>query len=379
MAPPETTIYLDSAATTAVDRSVKRAMGPWLGRAGNASSLHRDGTRAAMAVEQSRARIARALDSEPDRLVFTSGGTEGNNFVLKGSALARRERGQHLLVSPLEHPSIIRSAAWLERQGWEVGWLPVDGQGRLDLRATRPLLRDDTVLVSIAPGNHEIGTLQPIEELGALCRERDIWLHVDACQSFTKVPLPLHAVDLVTLNGHKLHGPTGVGAVWLREGVRPEPLLHGGNQEGGRRGGTYNVAGIVGFAEAVRQARPEQARTMARLRRGFISRVLETLPTTRLNGSLERSLCHVVSLTFPGLDARLLSQALDRRGVRVSTGSACASSKPDPSAVLLAIGLSPAEARATLRFSLCRWTREAELRQAARHLTELVREARERA
>jgi cysteine desulfurase len=253
-------IYLDNAATTCPDPAVLAAMAQCQGPAtGNASAVHRAGVAAATAVEAARERIAAAIHAQPDEIVFTAGGTEANNLALKGAAFARRAQGNHIITTAIEHASVLETVRWLAGQGFAVTFLPVDGEGFVDPAALRRCLRPDTILVSVMHANNEIGTIEPIADIGRLCRERGVWFHTDACQSLTHAPLDVaaQAVDLATLNAHKIHGPRGVGALYVRTGVALEPLFHGGGQEHGLRSGTYNVEGIAGFGAALAAAWPQ--------------------------------------------------------------------------------------------------------------------------
>jgi cysteine desulfurase len=359
-------IYLDYAATTPVDPRVAAAMAPYLTeRFGNASSVHSFGQEAREAVERARAQIAAALGAAPEEVVFTSGATEADNFALFGVAEACRERGRHVVVSAVEHHAVLEPAQVLAARGFEVTILPVDGAGRVDPDAVRRALRPDTILVSVMHANNEIGTVQPVAEIGRLTRERGIRFHCDAAQTFGLLPTDVDAlgVDLLALSAHKRYGPKGVGALYIRRGTPLERFLHGGSQERNRRAGTLNVPAIVGFGEAVRIALAEREVEVARLRRlrDRLVAGLLALDGARLNGHPTERLPGNVNVSFRGADSEALLLALDLQGIAASSGSACTAGSLEPSHVLSAIGLPPEEAAGTLRFSLGRWTTEAEV------------------
>ncbi len=369
------TIYLDHAASAPTHPAVVEAMvACMLEVSGNASAVHRAGVRAALRVEAARTTIAQRMGADPKDLLFTSGGTESNNLAIKGLAMADDRRAGHIVTTAIEHPSVLAPIRWLQARGFEVTILSVDQQGFVCPDDLRRALRADTILVSIIHGNNELGTVQSLTELGQLCREAAVPFHVDACQSFTKVPLDLAAltVDLVSINAHKLYGPQGVGALWVRPGLRLEPGLHGGGQEAGLRSGTINTAGIVGFAAATNLATPARLSKLRTMRASLVSSLAERLPAARLNGPAGAALPHVVSLTFPGQDGKALFQALNRRGFQLSVGSACKAGSTDPSSTLLATGMSETMARSTLRISPGYDTREEQIEGLLTALEELL-------
>ncbi|RME21358.1 MAG: cysteine desulfurase [Deltaproteobacteria bacterium] len=364
-------IYLDNAASTPVDPEVAARMHEvQLHQGANPASVHRDGLRAAREVELARARIAERLGCPPETLTFTGCATEANNMVLKGvvwSATARRgapSRPPHVVVSAIEHPSILDVAAWLERSGQaRVTRLPVDRQGRVSADTLAAALDDDTVLVSVMHVNNEVGTIQPLAELGAVCRDRGVLFHSDACQGFLKETLDLSTlpVDLLTINAHKVHGPKGVGALYQRPGVELTPLLHGGGHESGRRSGTLNVAGIAGFGEAVVRYTADEVDRIGALRDLLVTRLSTRIPDLRIHSPPTGAVCNIVNLAVPGHSGKKLFMALDRRGIQVSSSSACHSTKLTPSHVLLAMGLDDRQADEALRVSLGRFTRPEDL------------------
>ena len=364
-------IYLDNAASTPVDPRVVEAMQPFFGQEyGNASSLHAPGRKAREALEAARASIAAQVGaSRPEEVIFTSGGTESNNLALKGLAYAHRKGGRHLVTSAIEHDCVLRSAAWLQEQGFSVTYLGVDPDGLVRPEELAAAIRPDTFLVSVMHANHEIGTVEPIRELGRICAERGVPFHTDACQSFGKLPLDVERdhLSMVTLNAHKIHGPKGVGALYVRGGLGLEAWQHGGGHEFGLRSSTENVPGIVGFAKAAEISaaeRPHEMPRLLRLRDKVIEQALRSLPGAYLNGHRRQRLPTNVNLGFAGLEGEAISLLLrlDERGIAVATGSACSSHQGDqPSHVLLAIGRDPVQARGALRVSLGQFTTEEEV------------------
>ena len=357
-------IYLDNSATSPVAPEVLHAMMPYFREAyGNASSLHESGRTARNAVEKSRATVADHLGVNPREIVFTAGATEANNLALIGSVFSAPPEKRHLVISSLEHHAVLHTAQWLETQGANVSIVDVDSTGRIDPADLEKVLRDDTLLVSVMAGNNEIGTLQPIAEIGELCKARGILFHTDAVQAFGKVPLPIDVIDMLSVSAHKLHGPKGVGFLFVRKGVRLTPILHGGGHERGLRSGTENVPGIVGLGEAARLAFAEREETVARMRRfreRMIEKVLE-LPGTRLNGHPTESLPHITNFSFEGIEGESLIMRLDAQGIAASTGSACSSPNLEPSHVLVAIGVPLAMAHGSLRISTGRQTTDEEI------------------
>lgn len=370
-----TDIYLDNAATTRIDPKVAAAMRPLLAAVyGNASSVHRLGVSAARAIEQARGTLAGSLGVQPDEIVFTSGGTESNNLALKGRFFARARGENHIVTTVIEHPSVLATCEWLRKHGCRVTYLPVDREGFVDPADVRKAISGRTLVVSIAHANHEIGTIQAIGEMARVCAERGVCFHTDVCQAFTKAPLGEAAgsVSLVSLNAHKIHGPKGVGALLVRTSVVLDPLLTGGQQERGLRAGTQNAPGIVGFGKAVELADPRAVDRMAVLRDRLIDRLFAEVPGTTLNGPRHSRLCNNVNVTFESVLGMPLMLELSKRGLCVSTGSACLSGSTEPSHVLLAIGLSRSRAGRSLRLSLSKWTTPSEIDDAVACLRETV-------
>lgn len=367
--------YLDNAATTPIAQEVIEAMLPYLNQKfGNASSLHELGKEARDAVELARQKIAKALNVLPHEVIFTSGGTEANNLAIKGIAFANKNKGKHIITQKTEHECVLQACKWLELLGFEITYLGVDKYGMISLEELESAIRKDTILVSIMHANNEIGTLQPIEEIAKICKEHDVYFHSDACQSFTKTKIDVKKIglDLLTINAHKIHGPKGVGALIVREGVKISPLLHGGGQEFGLRSGTENVAGIVGFGKAVEIAKPEHSEKISKLREKFEKIVFSEINEVKLNGHPEKRVCHISNFTFKGVEGDSLVTRLDARGVACSTGSACSTHRAEPSHVLLAIGLSEEEAKSSIRFSFSRFNTNEEIEYAAKVLKEEV-------
>jgi cysteine desulfurase len=372
-------VYLDHNATTPLDPEVLAAMTPFLAEGfGNPSSLHVWGREARQALERARATIARALGTvDKDTVVFTSGGTEADNLALMGVALAQEKRGRHVILSSVEHHAVLNAAVHLGRQGFEVTRLCVDSQGLLDPDDVRRAIRPDTVLVSLMYGNNETGVLFPVASVGRICRERGVTFHTDAVQSFGKLPLDVETlcVDLLSLSGHKTHGPKGIGALFIRRGMRMQPLLHGGAQERSRRAGTENVAAAVGLARATELSLQDQAgesRRMADLRDRLEGGVMAALPGVLRNGHPTERLPHTTNLAFAGVEAESLILALDLVGIGASSGAACSSGSLEPSHVLAAMGLPRERVLSSVRFSLGRTTTREEIEHVVEVLPPIV-------
>lgn len=370
-------IYLDHGATTRTDPRVVEAMRPYYSDTfGNASSLHAFGQVARAAVDRARGTLARALGAQPSEIVFTGGATEANNWAVVGVALANEDRGRHIVVSAVEHHALLEPARWLGGWGWEVTLLPVDRYGRVDPDDVRQAVRRDTVLVSVMHSNNEVGTLQPVAEIARITREHGALVHTDAAQSLGAVPVDIEelGVDLLSASAHKRYGPKGVGLLYIRKGTRIAPLLRGGSHERGRRAGTENVPGIVGFARAIEIAladrEDEQARVAA-LRDRLVAGLREIEAMT-YNGHPTERLANNANVSFLGTESESLLMALDIRGIAASSGSACTSGSLEPSHVLSAIGLAPEVAIGTVRFSLGRWTTSEEVDTAVQAMQEIV-------
>ena len=359
-------IYLDNAATTAVSPEVLEAMLPFFTQVpGNASSIHGYGREAKRAIENARRQVMRALNAAaPHEIYFTSGGTESDNWAIKGAALAKGKG--HIITTAIEHHAVLHTCQWLEKQGYTVTYLPVDEYGRVTAAQVEAALQKDTILVSVMAANNEVGTLQPIAEIGALCRARGVLFHTDAVQAAGAIPLDVQAmnIDLLSLSGHKLHGPKGAGVLYVRRGVKIDNLLHGGAQERGFRAGTENVPAIVGLGKAVELAQEhltQNAAQVIRLRDKVISGLMTRVPGAKLNGHPTDRLPNNVNISFERVEGEALLLRLDLVGVAGSSGSACTSGAIDPSHVLLALGLTPAQANGALRLTLSTDTTEEEI------------------
>jgi cysteine desulfurase len=351
-------IYLDNSATTRVDDLVLEAMLPYFqGRFGNASSIHTFGQEARAAVEQARKEVAGLLGADSRDVIFTSGGTESDNAALWGVFRSGYRAGRHVVTTRIEHPGVLATCKALEGAGAEVTYLPVDSSGCVAPEAVEAALRDDTILVSVMHANNETGVIQPIEEIGVLVRGRGIVMHTDAVQSVGKIPVDVAKLgaDLLSLSGHKIHGPKGIGALYVRKGARCVPYMAGGSQERKRRAGTENVPAIVGLGMAARLARerlPDMTARVAALRDRLQDEIVARVGRVRVNGSGPR-LPNVVNLSFEGLEGEAAVIALDLEGLAVSTGSACSSGSLEASHVLKAMGLRAEVVQSALRFSLC--------------------------
>ena len=350
--------YMDHAATTPMRREVVDAMLPWLtDYCGNATSAHRLGEQSEEAVEAARARVARLLAAQADEIYFTSGGTESDNWAIKGSALEARARGDHIITTSIEHPAILESCRYLEGQSLCVTYLPVDSWGTASPEAVQNAITEQTILVSVMHANNEVGTIQPVEEVGRVVKGRGIIFHVDAVQTAGRIPVDVNAIgcDLLSISAHKFNGPKGVGALYVRRGTRLATFMHGGEQERNLRAGTHNVPGIVGMGEAAVLAQAEaavDAKRTQRLRERMEKGILARVPGIRVNGHPTRRLPGTLSICVTDADAESLILALSLRGICVSSGSACTSGSLEPSHVLVAMGVPANEALGALRFTL---------------------------
>jgi cysteine desulfurase len=353
-------IYLDHAATTAIDPQVLAAMLPYFSvRAGNPSSIHQLGRQALQALDDAREIVAHVLGATRKEIIFTGGGSEADNLAIKGVALAQRRRGkgQHIITTAIEHHAVLHAVEYLEHHGFEATILPVDARGLLDPAAVQAALRPDTVLVSVMYANNEIGTVQPIAAIGAICRERGVPFHSDAVQAPGSLPLDVHAlnVDLMTLAAHKFYGPKGVGVLYARHGIPLWPQINGGGQERRRRAGTENVPAIVGLGAALRLAEQRRAWYIGHcrnLRDRLIDGLMARIPDVHLNGDREQRLPNNANLAFDCVEGESILLLLDQHGICASSGSACTAGSLEPSHVLTAMGLSIDRANASVRFSL---------------------------
>ena len=379
-------VYLDFNATTPVEPEVLDAMLPFFSTEfGNAASIHTFGQKSRAAVETAREKVAALIGARPQEIVFTSGGTESDNRAIFGvvlqpllqarsevegsvahGAVRSGEIGRHIITTAIEHEAVLNACQALEKEGVAVTYLPTDQEGQIDLEELRRAIRPETILITVMHANNELGTIQPLEEIGRLAAEADVYLHTDAVQSAGKIPIDVNAlgVDLLSLSGHKLYAPKGIGALYVRGGTRLRQLLYGGHHQRGFRPGTENVAGIVGFgkaAEIARKSLRETAQRVSTLRDKLEQGLLHRVPQSRVNGGAAPRTPNTANLVFPGVEGEALLIALDLRGLACSTGAACSSGAVEPSHVLTAIGLPPEDARASLRFSLGRHTTSADL------------------
>ena len=369
---------MDHSATTPVAAEVLEAMLPYFSqRFGNASSLHGFGREAKEALEESRQRVARLLNAHPGEIVFTSGGTESDNLALRGIAYKNRNSGRHIITSQIEHPAILETCRSLEQEGFSVTYLPVNREGLIELSELERAIRPDTILISIMHANNEVGTIQPLEEVGRLAADRDIYLHTDAVQTVGKIPVDVEAMgaDLLSLSAHKLYGPKGVGALYIRRGTKMQSLSTGGGHERNLRSGTENVAGIVGLARAADLAGEEMAaegQRLSQLRDRLADLVLGRVKDAWVNGSMEKRLPGSLNFGFSYVEGESLLLYLDSKGIAVSTGSACSSHKLEPSHVLLALGLKPEECHGSLRITMGRSNNQEQVDYVAECISEAV-------
>ena len=360
--------YLDYNATTPVDPRVLEEMRPYLeGRFGNASSFHRKGQESRHAVELARERVAAPFGLHPRDILFPSGGTEADNLAVRGTVMARLLQRRHLAVSTVEHQAVLHTAAHLEKRGCRVSYVPVDSQGVVKLDELEKVVTEETAVVSLMHANNETGTIQPVEEAARIAHAKGALFHVDAVQSFGKLPIDPEKIgaDFIAVSAHKICGPKGAGALYIRKGVKIESLLHGGHQEKNIRPGTENVAGIVGLGKAAELLgdveREEERARVLRLRERLHEGIRKAVPDVRLNGPVSGRVYNTLNLAFPGLDGETLLMNFDFKNIYVSTGSACTAGSVEPSHVLLAMGLVEKLARAAIRFSLGRFTTEEEI------------------
>lgn len=375
-------IYLDYAATTPVHPEVVEAMLPYFTEHyGNPSSIHQFGQQAKAAMQDARAKVAGLIGAREEEIVFTGGGSEADNMAIKGVAWANREKGRHIITSTIEHHAVLETLHFLERQGFRVTYLPVDGEGMVDPDAVRNAITDETILISIMHANNEVGTIQPIAEIGAIARERDVLFHTDAVQTVGHLPINVknQNIDMLSASAHKLYGPKGVGILYVRKGVRLTPLIHGGEQERRRRASTENIPGIVGFGKAAEIAQAEMVKEGERitaLRDRLIEGLLERIDDISLNGHRTQRLPNNVNVSIRYVEGESMLLNLDMEGIAASTGSACSSGTLEPSHVLLALGRSHEEAHGSLRMSLGRYNTDEDIDRVLDVLPAIVKKLR---
>ncbi len=391
-------VYLDHAATTYLDPRVKAAMEPyWEDNFGNPSSLYKTGRRAKQALDTSRQTIARILNCQPSEIIFTAGGTESDNLAIFGVCKAWEEaelskltragqepllrQKRHLVTSAIEHHAVLYAFQQLEKMGYDVTYLPVDAEGIVRLEDVAAALRDDTLLVSIMYANNEIGTIQPIKEIAALCKEKKIYFHTDACQAAGALLLDTQelGISLMTLNGSKIYGPKGIGLLYIKQGTRIKPLLYGGGQEKNIRSGTENIPAVVGFAKAlelVEANKEAENKRLTEMRDWFIKQLLEKMPKVRLNGHATKRLPNNINVSILDIEGEAFILYMDNYGVACATGSACDSATLDPSHVILALGVPYEFAHSSIRFTLGKRTSKADLEYTMKHLVPVVEKLR---
>jgi cysteine desulfurase len=375
------TIYMDNSATTPVRKEVVEEMVPYMTENfGNPSSIYEIGKISKHAIDDARKKVADALGAEENEIYFTSGGTESDNWAIKGIAFANLSKGKHIITSSIEHHAVLHTCAWLEGQGFEVTYLPVDKYGMVSPEELKKAIRDDTILISIMFANNEIGTIQPVEEIGKIAKESRIYFHTDAVQAIGHIPIDVNKmdIDLLSLSGHKFEGPKGCGALYIRKGTKIDTLLHGGAQERKRRAGTENVPAIVGLGKAIELATAEieeSNKTLLELREYLVKGLLK-IPKAHLNGHPTKRLANNVNVTFEYIEGESLLLLLNAKGIFASTGSACNSTSLEPSHVLTACGVPHEIVHGSLRLSLGRMNSEKDVDRVIEAVPEIVQRLR---
>ncbi|SHH29865.1 cysteine desulfurase [Caloranaerobacter azorensis DSM 13643] len=376
-------VYMDYAATTPVKKEVLEEMMPYFTeKYGNPSSIYRIGRESRAAIDEARERVAKIIEAKPKEIYFTSGGSESDNWAIKGVAFANRDKGNHIITSKIEHHAVLHACEYLEKHGFEVTYLDVDEYGIVDLEQLKNAITDKTILITIMFANNEIGTIQPIQEIGKIAREKGVYFHTDAVQAIGNVEIDVNKlnIDLLSMSAHKFYGPKGVGVLYIREGVKIHPYIHGGAQEKNRRAGTENVAGIVGLAKALELAYEnleEHNKKLVYLRDKLIKEVTNKIDYVRVNGHPEKRLPGNVNFSIEFVEGEALLLSLDMMGIAASSGSACTSGSLDPSHVLLAIGLPHEIAHGSLRFTLGDFNTEEDVDYVVESLVKIVERLRE--
>jgi cysteine desulfurase len=371
-------IYLDYAATTPVHPAVIEAMTPYFNeKFGNASTIYYYGREARSAIEASREIFAKAIGADTSEIVFTSGGTESDNFAIKGVAFANKNKGNHIITSAIEHHAVLETCHFLEKQGFNVTYLPVDKDGLIDPSTLKKAITSKTILITIMHSNNEIGVIEPIEEIGKIAKENGIIFHTDAVQSFGQVPINVDSlnVDLLSVSSHKIYGPKGVGAIYIRKGTKIVQFMHGGEQERNRRAGTENVAGIVGFGKAIEIAMRDiskESERLTKLRDKLIKGIIEKISDVKLNGHSTKRLPNNVNFSIKYVEGESMILNLDMEGICASTGSACTSGSLEPSHVIMALGVSHEVAHGSLRFTIGKYTTEEDIDEVLRVLPGII-------
>jgi cysteine desulfurase len=377
------TAYMDYAAATMVDPRVQKVIRKYEGFGfGNSMSMHNWGRVANEAIGKARKTLAGFIGAEAEEIIFTSSATESNNLALKGWMDSRADK-KHIILSAIEHKCVMESANFLKKKGYEISLLPVDEEGEVKLKELKKMIRPDTLLVSVMAVNNEVGTIEPIEEIGRICKRKKVMFHCDAVQAFGKMKIDVErqGIDMLTLSSHKIYGPKGVGLLYVRKEIKLglEPLMHGGGQEEGKRSSTMNVAGIVGMAKAAElmmKNRVGETKRLAKLKKRFMKGVKTALSGVKINGKTDKCVSNILNLSFAKVEGEAILMMLDDRGVMVSTGSACSADDLRPSYVLLAMGKTIVEAHGSIRFSWGRWTNESEIDYAVKAVTESINKLR---
>jgi cysteine desulfurase len=370
-------IYLDYSATTPLDKDVFNEMQPYFYEFyGNPSSVSGFSLEAKMAIDKARGKVAKAINCKREEVFFTSGGTESDNWALIGTAISRKQKGNHIITSSIEHPAVLNTCKYLEKLGFKITYVPVDKYGIVNLEYIKKSITEKTILVSIMFANNEIGSIQPIEDIGKICRDKNITFHTDAVQAIGHIPVDVEAlkIDMLSMSAHKFYGPKGIGALYIKKSVKIDSYLHGGEQERGRRSGTENTAGIVGLGTAIEKSNLDMYNENVRLinlRDRFIKEVLKIEKTT-LNGDISNRLPGNVNICFNGIDAETLLMALDLQGICASVGSACSAGSLEPSRVLVALGLSEEKAKSSMRFSFGKGTTDEDIDYTIRILKDII-------
>lgn len=377
-------VYLDSNSTTPIDPRVRAAIEPYLKEIfGNPSNLHSFGREAAEGIARAREEVADFLGAKPEEIFFTSGGTEADNWAVKGVAVARMfDKGRHLITTAIEHSAVLESVRYLGETAWRVTFLPVDSYGLVDPAEVKKAITTETALVSVMLANNEIGTIEPVKEIAQICREMDVYCHTDAVSAAGKMKIDVNelGVDLLTISGHKIHAPKGVGVLYVREGTKIQPLIHGGHHERGRRAGTENITGIVALGKScaiLKEEWPGHAARMLKLRKQLEEGILSRVPDVRLNGHPEKRLVNTSHFSVAYVEGEALLMNLDLEGVAVASGSACASGEPEPSPTVKAINLPPLFRNSVVRFSLGNETTEEDINYAVEVFERVVKRLRE--
>jgi cysteine desulfurase len=373
-------IYFDNAASTRVDDEVIKAMKPFLSKNyANASSIHEMGQKAGEELKKARKVIAGSINAFDDEIIFTSGGTESNNFAIKSVAFSNKKRN-HIITSKAEHDCVLNSCKWLESQGFKVTYLDVDNEGMVNPKDVLKAITKKTCLVTIMHANNEVGTINNIKEIGKICKEKGAYFHSDACQSYTKIPIDVKEMnlDLLTINAHKIHGPKGVGALFVKKGTNIGEWQSGGGHEFNLRAGTENIAGIIGFAKAVQISGKKNIEYLAKLRDYAIEKISKNIPDVKLNGAIGKNrLCNNVNFSFIGIEGESILLMLSQKGIMVSTGSACSSKSLEASHVLLAMGLKHETAHGSIRFSFSKYNTIREIDYLVKELGMIIKKLRD--